>query len=124
MRRRPPRSPFSRQSSPALGSVSCPGSRAPAAASSLTPLILFAGWSEARVAAGISAAFILANSISGLLGNAVAVQAIPAALPLWLVAVAAGGLLGAELGARRLGTPNLRRALVLVIAGLKLMFLG
>jgi len=92
----------------------------------LTPLILFAGWSEARVAAGISAAFILANSISGLLGNVVSVQALPPELPTWLLAAAAGGLLGAELGARRLGTPALRRALavVLVIAGLKLTFLG
>lgn len=92
----------------------------------LTPLILLAGWAETRVAAGISAAFILANSISGLLGNVVAVQALPPALPVWLVAVAAGGLLGAELGAWRLGVPALRRALalVLVIAGLKLIFLG
>jgi hypothetical protein len=92
----------------------------------LTPLILFAGWSQARVAAGISAAFILANSISGLLGNVASVQALPPALPVWLLAVSAGGLVGAELGARRLGTPALRRALavVLVIAGLKLIFLG
>jgi uncharacterized protein len=92
----------------------------------LTPLILLAGWAETRVAAGISAAFILANSISGLLGNVVAVRALPPALPVWLVAVAAGGLLGAELGAWRLGVPALRRALalVLVIAGLKLIFLG
>jgi hypothetical protein len=92
----------------------------------LTPLILFAGWSGARVAAGISAAFILANSISGLLGNVASVQALPPALPVWLLAAGAGGALGAELGARRLGTPSLRRALavVLVIAGLKLIFLG
>ena len=92
----------------------------------LTPLILFAGWSGPRGAAGISAAFILANSISGLLGNIASVQSLPPALPIWLVAVAVGGLVGAELGARRLGTPALRRALsvVLVVAGLKLIFLG
>ncbi len=92
----------------------------------LTPLILFAGWSGARTAAGISSAFILANSISGLAGNVAAVQALPASLPLWLGAVAAGGLIGAELGARRLGTVGLRRALavVLLVAGLKLIFLG
>lgn len=92
----------------------------------LTPVILFAGWSGARSAAGISAAFILANSISGLLGNVAAVQALPPALPIWLAAVAIGGLIGAELGARRLGTVGLRRALaaVLLVAGLKLIFLG
>jgi uncharacterized membrane protein YfcA len=92
----------------------------------LTPLILFAGWAEARVAAGISAAFILVNSVSGLLGNVSSVRALPPELPIWLLAVAVGGLIGAELGARRLGTPALRRALavVLVVAGLKLIFLG
>jgi uncharacterized membrane protein YfcA len=44
----------------------------------------------------------------------------------WLVAVALGGLAGAELGARRLGTADLRRALaaVLVIASVKLIVLG
>ena len=92
----------------------------------LTPLLLFARWSGARAAAGISAAFILANSSSGLLGNVAAVATLPPALPLWLGAVAAGGIAGAEMGARRLGTVGLRRALavVLVIAGLKLIFIG
>lgn len=92
----------------------------------LTPLILFAHWAGTRTAAGISSAFILANSIAGLLGNVASVQALPPALPIWLAAVAVGGLLGAELGARRLGTVGLRRALaaVLVVAGLKLIFLG
>jgi uncharacterized membrane protein YfcA len=92
----------------------------------LTPVIVFAGWTGTRAAAGISSAFILANSIAGLLGNVASVQALPPALPIWLAAVAAGGLVGAELGARRLGTVGLRRALalVLLVAGLKLIFLG
>jgi len=92
----------------------------------LTPLILFAGWTGTRTAAGISSAFILANSISGLLGNVASVQVLPSALPIWLAAVAVGGLVGAELGARRLGTVGLRRALaaVLMVAGFKLIFLG
>jgi uncharacterized membrane protein YfcA len=40
--------------------------------------------------------------------------------------VALGGLVGAELGARRLGTADLRRALalVLVLAAIKLIALG
>jgi uncharacterized membrane protein YfcA len=92
----------------------------------LTPLIVLAGWAQPRAAAGISAAFILANSISALSGNLAAVGTLPAELPLWLAVVAVGGLIGAELGARRLNTTSLRRALavVLVIAGLKLIFLG
>lgn len=92
----------------------------------LTPLLLFARWSGARAAAGMSSAFILGNSISGLLGNVAAVQTLPPALPVWLGAVATGALIGSEIGARRLGTVGLRRALsvVLVVAGLKLIFLG
>jgi uncharacterized membrane protein YfcA len=92
----------------------------------LTPLLLFARWSGARAAAGMSSVFILGNSISGLAGNVTAVQGLPGPLPVWLVAVALGGLAGAELGARRLGTADLRRALaaVLVIASVKLIVLG
>lgn len=92
----------------------------------LTPLVLFAGWAGPRFAGGLSSGFILANSVSGLAGNVAAVQAVPSAIPVWLATVAIGGLIGAELGARRFGTAQLRRALalVLVVAGLKLIFLG
>lgn len=92
----------------------------------LTPLIVLAGWSGLRHAAGTSSVFILANSIGGLAGNLSSVGSLPAAMPLWLGVVAVGAIVGGELGARRLPLPGLRRALavVLVIAGLKLIFLG
>jgi uncharacterized protein len=91
----------------------------------LTPLLLAAGWAGTRFAAGTSAIFILANSIAGLAGNLGAIGNIPAAIPLWLAAVAVGGAVGSELGSRRLPAPWLRRglALVLLIAGLKLILL-
>jgi uncharacterized membrane protein YfcA len=91
----------------------------------LTPLILAAGWAGTRFAAGTSALFILANSISGLAGNIASVGNVPDAIPLWLAAVAVGGIIGSELGSRRLPAPWLRRglALVLLVAGLKLIFL-
>jgi uncharacterized membrane protein YfcA len=91
----------------------------------LTPLMLLAGWAGMRFAAGTSALFILANSVAGLAGNIGAVGSIPPALPLWLGTVAVGGAIGSELGSRRLPNPWLRRALalVLLIAGLKLIFL-
>ena len=79
----------------------------------LTPLMLAAGWSGTRFAAGTSALFILANSISGLAGNIGAVGNVPAAIPLWLGAVAVGGIIGSELGSSRLPTPWLRRGLAL-----------
>jgi uncharacterized membrane protein YfcA len=91
----------------------------------LTPLMLAAGWAGTRHAAGTSALFILANSISGLAGNIGSVGDVPDAIPLWLGAVAVGGIIGSELGSRRLPAPWLRRglALVLLVAGLKLIFL-
>lgn len=91
----------------------------------LTPLLLAAGWAGTRFAAGTSAAFILANSISGLAGNFASVGHLPAAIPLWLGAVAVGGAVGSQLGSRRMPAPWIRRALalVLLVAGLKLIFL-
>jgi hypothetical protein len=91
----------------------------------LTPLLLAAGWTGTRFAAGTSAAFILANSIAGLAGNIASVGSLPPALPLWLGAVAVGGAIGSQLGSRRMPAPWIRRALgaVLLVAGLKLIFL-
>lgn len=89
----------------------------------LTPLLLFCGWAEAKKSAGISAAFILVNSLSGLAGQAPNIGQLPEALPLWGLAVVAGGFVGSELGSRRLGYVGFRRALsaVLVVAAVKLM---
>ena len=91
----------------------------------LTPLLVLARWAPTREAAGLSGAFILANSISGLGGLGVAGFTLPAALPLWIAAVAVGGLLGSWLGAARLSILGLRRvlAVVLVVAAAKLVFL-
>jgi hypothetical protein len=87
----------------------------------LSPLLLLMGWADARTTAGVSAAFILLNSIAGLVGHLPAAGELPVSMPLWLVCVGVGALIGSELGARRLSPRGLRQALsvVLVIAGLK-----
>ena len=92
----------------------------------LSPLLIAAGWATTRQASGVSAGFILANSIAGLAGNITAVGSLPSALPIWAIAVVAGAAVGAEMGSRRFRVPQLRLALagVLVIAGLKLIFVG
>jgi uncharacterized protein len=89
----------------------------------LSPLILMMGWAETRTTSGVAAAFILVNSIAGLLGHLSSVANLPPAIPVWAVAVVVGGWIGAEYGSRRLPTPALRQllSLVLVIAGLKLI---
>lgn len=92
----------------------------------LSPVLLLARWTETRAASGIAAAFILANSVSGLAGNVARLSSIPSELPLWAGAVILGALVGSEVGSRRGRTLLLRRALslVLVIAGLKLLVFG
>ena len=92
----------------------------------LSPVLLFAGWAETRAASGMAAPFILANSIAGLAGNVSRLAALPDSLSLWIVAVVAGAVIGSEIGSRRGRIVQLRAALsvVLVIAGLKLIFIG
>jgi len=89
----------------------------------LTPLLLFMRWAETRKSAGISAAFILVNSIAGLAGNVSSVKHLPPLMPYLVVAAIAGGFLGSELGSRRLPPLGLRYllAVVLVVAGFKLI---
>jgi uncharacterized membrane protein YfcA len=89
----------------------------------LGPLLMIMGWAEPRQSAGVSSAFILVNSVAGLVGETVSGQALPSAAPLWVCAVVVGGLAGSELGVRRLAEVTLRRllALVLLIAGVKLL---
>lgn len=89
----------------------------------LTPLLVLAGWTGTRAAAGLSGAFIMVNSISGLIGLALGGATLPPALPLWVAAVVLGGLAGSWLGAARLSILGLRRvlALVLVVAAARLI---
>ena len=89
----------------------------------LSPIILLFGWSDPRTTSGIVAAFILANSISGLLGNIASVQALPAELPLFAGAVLAGAVIGTILGIKGFTVPMILKALgvVLIIAGIKLI---
>jgi uncharacterized membrane protein YfcA len=92
----------------------------------LTPLLIFLNWTPAKVAGGISALFIVVNSVAGLAGlgaKALVWQS------LFIGAVAAGiigALLGTHLGVNRWRTEGFRRALaaVLWIASAKLFLTG
>lgn len=90
----------------------------------LTPLLLVMGWAQPKNAAAVSALFILMNSASGLAGNFASTRQLPSEIGVLLLVVLAGGLLGSWLGARRLPAQGIKRllAVVLVIAGLKLLF--
>lgn len=90
----------------------------------LTPVLLLMKWSETKTAAGISAMFILVNSISGLAGNYRQIANVPPNVWLWIAAAIFGGILGSTLGAKRFDSLTLRRVLglVLIFAGVKLIF--
>lgn len=90
----------------------------------LTPILLLMHWATTRTAAAVSAVFILANSVSGLLGNMAATKSLPSfTLPLG-IAVIAGGTLGSYLGSNKLQPDTIKHllAIVLIIAGAKLIF--
>lgn len=90
----------------------------------LTPILLLMNWTETKKAAGISALFILVNSISGLLGNYAQVLQLSSNVIFWIVAAITGGVTGATLGSYRFNSLTLRRVLAfgLLIAGVKLIF--
>jgi uncharacterized membrane protein YfcA len=89
----------------------------------LSPLLLVMGWAETKQSSGVSAAFILVNSIAGMIGLMTKPVTFPPMLPYWVVAAVVGGLIGSGLGSKRLANPVLRRllAVVLVIASMKLI---
>lgn len=90
----------------------------------LTPILLLMNWTETKKAAGISALFILVNSVSGLLGNYAQVLKLPTGVYVWIVAAIIGGIIGSTLGSRRFNSLVLRRVLAvgLTVAGAKLIF--
>jgi hypothetical protein len=89
----------------------------------LTPLVLFMGWGDPTTTLGVSAPFILVNSIAGLGGVLTQGAPLRGAVPIWALAVIVGGWLGATYGSRRPGQPAVQRvlAVVLAIAGVKLV---
>lgn len=90
----------------------------------LTPILLLMNWSKTKQASGVSAAFILVNSIAGLVGSYSQVATLPQTVWLWVAAAVVGGIVGSTLGVRRFDSITLRRVLaaVLLFAGIKLVF--
>lgn len=88
----------------------------------LTPLLVLGGFADPRVASGVSAPFIVANSCAGLIAQPGALMHLDPALPIWAAAVLAGGLTGSYFGSSRFAPRTVTRVLaaVLLVAALKL----
>ncbi len=89
----------------------------------LTPILLLTDWTETKKAAGISAMFILVNSIAGLLGNHQNALNLPSSVGIWIIVAVIGGIIGSTFGSKYFNSIVLRRALalVLLVAGVKLL---
>ncbi|HVS83027.1 MAG TPA: sulfite exporter TauE/SafE family protein [Pyrinomonadaceae bacterium] len=89
----------------------------------LSPVLLLMRWTTTKETSGVSAAFILVNSVAGLLGHVSAVSFVANDITFWAPAALIGGWIGTELGTRVLPIAGIRRwlSVVLVLAGLKLM---
>jgi uncharacterized membrane protein YfcA len=90
----------------------------------LSPLMLLRGWADMRRTAAVSVAFILVNSVAGLLGHLSSVRSLPAEIGVLAGTALVGGLIGSTLGSRSVPNAVLRRLLgvVLLIAAAKLFF--
>ena len=89
----------------------------------LSPILLMLGWAGAKTTAGISAPFILVNSVVALVAGSLTVQKLPGELP-WLAAAAlAGAFVGTWLGLERFRQKGLLTTLatVMTLAGAKLI---
>lgn len=90
----------------------------------LSPIILLLHWAKAKETSGVAVAFILVNSIAGLLGHPSSVALVPGAIAFWAPAAIVGGWIGTELGTRVLPVAGVRRwlSVVLALAGAKLLW--
>ncbi len=91
----------------------------------LSPLLILFGWMTPRQTVGLSAPFILLNSVAGLLGSAVLTpQALPPLFPVYAVVTLTGTVLGATLGMRYLPATWIVAMLgvVLTMSGMKMIF--
>jgi hypothetical protein len=89
----------------------------------LSPILLLAGWADLKRTAATASAFIVLNSLSGIVGHTTRSSLDAAAVLPLAAAVVAGGVVGSYAGTASLSPRMLQRALavVLLIAGGKLL---
>jgi uncharacterized membrane protein YfcA len=89
----------------------------------LTPVLLTLRMAPVKQVAAVSAAFILVNSMAGLVGGLAAGRGLAPVGNAVITAAVVGGVVGSQLGAFRLPARTLRVLMsgVLVVAGLKLL---
>ena len=91
----------------------------------LSPVLMLCRWADAKKAAATSAAFIVSNSLIGLVVRQPNLSKLPSVTPWLIVAGVTGSILGSYLGTQKVSLVWLQRALgaLLLLASIKL-FMG
>lgn len=89
----------------------------------LSPLLLLFGRAGVRQVSGLTAPFILVNSVAALAGNATGLKGLPPELPYLIAAALTGAAIGTQVGIKWVTTGTLQRLLgvVLLIAAGKFL---
>lgn len=89
----------------------------------LSPLLLWIRWAPINIISGISAAFILVNSVAALCGAINTTFDLPSGIEYLLIAALVGGYLGSEFGSKHLKSSTAQRllALLLFVIGIKML---
>jgi len=89
----------------------------------LTPLLIMLNWTSLKNISGISALFILLNSISGLTGHLSSIKSLDYTIFYWVTAVVIGGIIGSYFGTKKFNNKAIYVCLIIVLlsAGLKFM---
>jgi hypothetical protein len=89
----------------------------------LSPILIIMRWATIKETAFLSAAFIVVNSISGLIGLTISGFRVSTEIILFAMVAVAGGLAGSNIGSRHLPVSTLKYFLagVLLLASIKLI---
>ena len=90
----------------------------------LSPLLIVLHWEVVKKVSGIAAAFILVNSIAGLIGFLSSnTPQLPEGITIWAFAAVIGGYIGSKYGSKQFDNPTIKRllSLVLLLAGIKMI---
>lgn len=90
----------------------------------LSPILILMGWATIKNTSGISALFILVNSMAGFIGHYSYVEKFDASLLIYAIIVAIGGYIGAHFGSKKMSAFWITLFLVMVLfsAGIKFIF--
>lgn len=89
----------------------------------LAPILIFCGWASPQRIVGLSAPFILANSVVAFAGTLAAGQRVASGVAAYAIATICGAVIGTAIGTRWMSQTATRwvLALILVIAGGRLV---